>query len=110
MDTIEKIETYIEKMDEAKMTRPKNKGPYILGDTLSDKGKIIQSRLGTTKPRIMAVWNGKPKRKPKKGEWYVSGAPGFERAYQAPNDLSTEYFIVDLKKVKRKQEVNFFPI
>ena len=28
---------------------------------------------------------------PKKGEWYLSGA--IPEAYEAPNDLTTEYFI-----------------
>lgn len=33
------------------------------------------------------------KRAPKKGEWYLSGA--IVEAYQAPNDLTTEYTIVE---------------
>jgi len=32
-------------------------------------------------------------RAPKKGEWYLSGA--IVEAYQAPNDLTTEYTIVE---------------
>ncbi len=31
---------------------------------------------------------------PKKGEHYVSGAPGHEYCYIAPNDLSSEYLIL----------------
>jgi len=34
------------------------------------------------------------KRCPKKGEWYLSGA--IPAAYQAPNDLSTEYCLCEL--------------
>lgn len=44
-------------------------------------------------PRIRYRWDGQPKRCPRKGEFYLSGAPGFEVAYRAPNDLSTPYFI-----------------
>jgi hypothetical protein len=33
------------------------------------------------------------KRAPMKGEWYLSGA--IIEAYQAPNDLTTEYTIVE---------------
>lgn len=47
--------------------------------------KIVTGSAGKFK------WDGKPKRCPKKGEWYLSGA--LVSAYQAPNDLSTEYFI-----------------
>jgi hypothetical protein len=38
------------------------------------------------------------KRAPKRGEWYLSGA--IPAAYQAPNDLSTEYHIVELVYVE----------
>lgn len=39
---------------------------------------------------------------PKKGEYFVSGAK--PQAYEAPNDLSTEYLIVEkLTRAKRKQ-------
>lgn len=37
-------------------------------------------------------WDGNPKRCPKKGERYLSGAAPVI-AYVAPNDLSTEFFI-----------------
>ena len=40
-----------------------------------------------------AVWDGHPARCPKKGELYMSGAPGFECAYEAGGDMSTRYFI-----------------
>lgn len=40
-----------------------------------------------------AVWDGRPARCPKKGELYMSGAPGFECAYEAGGDMSTRYFI-----------------
>ena len=45
---------------------------------------------------VMAI-NSRQFRCPKKGEWFLSGSiPG---AYQAPNDLSTEYWIGTLVRV-----------
>jgi hypothetical protein len=38
-----------------------------------------------------AKWDGQPPRCPKKGELYLSGA--HVTAYEAPNDLSTCFFI-----------------
>jgi len=35
-------------------------------------------------------------RRPKKGEWYLSGA--IPKGYQAPNDLSQEYLVINLKE------------
>lgn len=50
-------------------------------------------------PGIMARSTG-IKRPPKKGEWYLSGA--VPEAYQAPNDLSTAYYIAELyRRVER---------
>lgn len=43
-----------------------------------------------------AIWNGRPKRKPLKGDYYISGCPGWEIAYKAANNLNTEYFIATL--------------
>ena len=40
-----------------------------------------------------AVWDGLPARCPKKGELYMSGAPGFECAYEAGADMTHPYFI-----------------
>lgn len=37
-------------------------------------------------------WDGTPMRKPLKGEMFLSGA--IPAAYEAYNDLSTEYFIM----------------
>jgi len=40
-------------------------------------------------------------REPKKGEWYLSGAT--VKPYQAPNDLSGKYWVVEpTKKLKHK--------
>ncbi len=39
----------------------------------------------------MARWNGEPKRAPKKGELFISGAVPV--AYKAKADMTTEYFI-----------------
>ena len=44
-------------------------------------------------PRLKAVWDGKPKRSPRKGELYLSGCAGHEVAYEAKADLDTPYFI-----------------
>jgi len=41
------------------------------------------------------VWDGLPKRKPKAGEWFLSGA--LPTVYLAKYNLDTEYFI--MKKV-----------
>jgi len=38
-----------------------------------------------------AVWDGKPKRAPRKGEWFISGA--IPVAYKAKQDMNTEYYI-----------------
>lgn len=40
-------------------------------------------------------------RAPKKGEWYLSGA--IVAAYRAPNDLTTEYHIVE--KIARAKRI-----
>lgn len=44
-------------------------------------------------------------RAPKKGEWYLSGA--IIEAYQAPNDLTTEYMVVEkvARAVRRTIEI-----
>ncbi len=38
-------------------------------------------------------------RRPKKGEWFLSGAVG--EAYRAPNDVSKDYYIGKLVKFKK---------
>lgn len=45
-----------------------------------------------------AKWNGKPKRRPLKGDLYLSGAVVV--AYAAPENLSAEYFIAVPTKEK----------
>lgn len=40
-----------------------------------------------------AKWDGKPARKPKKGELFLSGS--VVMAYRGPNDLNNEYFIAE---------------
>ena len=42
-------------------------------------------------------------RKPKKGEYYLSG--GIPEAYRAKNDLSMEYYILRLVKVRRIESI-----
>ena len=49
--------------------------------------------------RIMAKWDGNPKRCPKAGEWYLRGA--IVGAYEAPNDLKTHYHIARLVVVEQ---------
>lgn len=46
------------------------------------------------------------KRAPKKGEWYLSGA--IVEAYQAPNDLTDEYTIVE-RGARAKQKLVWVP-
>lgn len=48
---------------------------------------------------VRAEWTGE-KRPPKKGEWYISGA--IPQAYRAPNDLSFDYYIARLVRVRVK--------
>jgi len=50
----------------------------------------------------MAVKTGE-KRKPLKGEWFISGA--IPEAYKAPNDLSQEYFIAKIVEVEKVQTI-----
>jgi hypothetical protein len=45
---------------------------------------------------VRAMWDGKPKRAPKAGEWFLSGA--IIEAYQARADMSTPYHIASLVK------------
>ena len=40
-----------------------------------------------------AVWDGRDPHLARKGELYMSGAEGFECAYEAPADQTTAYFI-----------------
>ena len=40
-----------------------------------------------------ATWDGRDPRLARKGELYLSGAEGFECAYEAPADQTTAYFI-----------------
>lgn len=57
---------------------------------------------------LAAVWDGKPRRKPKAGEWYLSGAQ--IGAYRAPNDLSTAFHIAKLQLFERTTSVKVKPI
>lgn len=40
-----------------------------------------------------ARWDGNQPRGPKQGELYLSGARGYECAFEAPADMTTEFFI-----------------
>lgn len=46
---------------------------------------------------IKARWDGKAKRKPRRGEWYLSGA--FIAAYLSPSDLDYKFHIAELYEV-----------
>ena len=97
------------------MIRPKSWKPgktYQLGDNLpydhpakkKAKGMNIWKSIDYAPTPangycVRAVWT-KEYREPKKGEWYLSGCEGFERAYLSPNDLSTKYFIMRVALVK----------
>ena len=56
-------------------------------------GYVVR-RMNETRPK-WAMWDGKGQRAPRKGELYLSGCEGFEVAYEAPNDLSSLYFIAE---------------
>ena len=43
--------------------------------------------------RRRAIWDGRDPRCPRKGELYLSGAEGFECAYEAGADMTHPYFI-----------------
>lgn len=49
--------------------------------------------LALNRAPAKAKWDGTPKRAPRKGEYYISGASGYEVAYLAHSDMSSEYFI-----------------
>ena len=99
------------------MIRPKGWTPnttYILGDSLPYNHPAKAKVKGMTYWKsldyaptpanghcVRGVWSGEY-RKPKKGEWYLSGCEGYERAYLAPNDLETKYFIINVALVKTK--------
>ena len=97
------------------MTRPKGWTPdtlYTLGDRLpydhpakKDQNPYFASIGYAMTPsngkHVKAKWTGE-KRCPKKGEWYLSGCEGFVRAYKAPSDLSSEYFIGKIVLVENK--------
>jgi hypothetical protein len=55
--------------------------------------------LGFHESNVMAIWTDE-KRPPKKGEWYLSGAP--IDAYRAGADLSTEFHIARLVRVEKR--------
>ena len=97
------------------MKRPKSWKPgmlYQLGDRLpynhparKQQKSIFPSLDFAPTPQngkhVKAFWSGQY-RAPKKGEWYLSGCEGYERAYMAPNDLSDEYFIMRIALVENK--------
>lgn len=49
---------------------------------------------------MRAVWDGKPRRNPRKGEWYLSGA--IIEAYLAPSDLNSPFHIAVLARTATK--------
>lgn len=59
------------------------------------RGKLYlgEGYQSTRESFYMYRWDGKPRRCPKKGEWYLSGAQ--IEAYQAPNDLTMEFHIAE---------------
>ena len=61
-------------------------------------GKPLSMDFACSIPsQIMGVRTG-DKRQPRKGEWYLSGNPA--EVYRAPNDLSTDFLIMRLVKVR----------
>lgn len=65
--------------------------PYPLADWYPRCIPVSERR------NVKAVWNGE-KRKPRKGEWYLSGA--IIEAYLAPSDLDCQLPIAELVTVK----------
>ena len=56
--------------------------------------RIVPAAFSTNYSGVkQAVWDGHPPRQPLKGELYLSGAEGFECAYEAPADMAGDYFI-----------------
>jgi hypothetical protein len=74
---------------------------YVLGDVMTDaecqRYDLERTRIGNPSG-VVAVWDGSPRRPPKKGEWYFSGAE--IHAYRAPNDLLTPYHIAQFASVE----------
>lgn len=81
--------------------------PYPLADYYPTMEKRLPPDVGYTNSQIMAVWDGQPRRCPKKGEWFLSGA--IIAAYQAKNDLTTKYHIARVGMVRKRVEVVFEP-
>lgn len=65
-------------------------GLYPLGDDHPQKYRDNAPLRGR--------WDGKPKRCPKAGEWYLSGAIIY--AYRAHHDLTTAYHIAEIVRVR----------
>lgn len=66
--------------------------------TRTRTAKTYQLAGGKKSNILRARWTGEM-RPPRKGEWYLSGA--VIEAYQAPNDLTTPYYIAELVGVKK---------
>jgi len=73
-------------------------GLYHLGDHHEAQRHGPFATIGVFDDSIMAMFTGE-KRKPKKGEWYLSGAS--VAAYQAKADLDTEYHIAKIVRVEK---------
>lgn len=54
---------------------------------------------------IRAIWDGKPKRCPQQGEWYLSGA--IVEAYRAPHNLHDKFHITQLVMTRTRTETIF---
>lgn len=53
--------------------------------------------------RILCVWDGQPKRPPRRGEWFLSGA--VIQGYLAEQDLETPYPIAVPWRVERTETI-----
>lgn len=75
---------------------------YRLGDRLPVNHPLYKNQKGSPNSSLYGIpsngqwvgaeWRGEY-RAPRHGELYLSGCEGFVRAYVAPSDLTTEYFI-----------------
>lgn len=76
---------------------------YQLGDRHSEQKFGPMRTIGHSDNAIMAIKSDQF-RCPKKGEWYLSGA--LPKAYRSPNDLTNEYRIATIVRVKKETNYN----
>lgn len=81
---------------------------YPLSDFYPIRGGPCGEVSEWTKRDLLAKWDGKPRRAPKKGEWYLSGS--IIEAYRAPHDLFAWYHIAVIVRVEKSETYTEVPI